>query len=36
VQLPSYLRLSGKKRGLLLNFNVLHMRDGIGRMANGL
>ncbi len=36
AQLLSYLRLSGKKLGLLLNFNVLHMRDGIKRMVNGL
>jgi len=28
--------LSGKKPGLLLNFNVLHMRDGTRRMVNGL
>jgi GxxExxY protein len=31
-----YLKLSGKKLGLLINFNVLHLRDGIKRMANGL
>jgi len=36
AQLLSYLRLSGKKPGLLLNLNVLHMRDGIRRMVNGL
>ena len=36
AQLLSYLRLSGKKLGLLINFHVLHMRDGIKRMVNGL
>jgi len=35
AQLLSYLRLSGRRLGLLLNFNVLHMRDGIKRMVNG-
>ena len=34
AQLLTYLRLSGKKIGLLLNFNVEHFRDGIRRMAN--
>jgi GxxExxY protein len=34
AQLLSYLKLSGLKVGLLLNFNVLHMRDGITRMVN--
>ena len=29
AQLLTYLKLSGKKLGLLLNFNVLHMKDGI-------
>ncbi|MDA8378351.1 MAG: GxxExxY protein [Planctomycetia bacterium] len=36
AQLLTYLKLSGIKLGLLLNFNVLHMRDGIKRMANKL
>jgi GxxExxY protein len=36
AQLLSYLKLSGKKLGLLLNFNVVHMRDGITRMVNRL
>jgi GxxExxY protein len=35
AQLLSYLRLSGHKLGLLLNFNVLHMKDGIHRVING-
>jgi GxxExxY protein len=34
AQLLSYLRLSGKELGLLLNFNVLHLRDGITRKIN--
>jgi GxxExxY protein len=36
AQLLTYLKLSGKKLGLLLNFNVLHMKDGIKRFANNL
>ena len=36
AQLLSYLRLSGSKLGLLLNFNVTRMADGIKRMVNGL
>ncbi len=35
AQLLSYLRLSGHKLGLLLNFNVAHMRNGIHRVING-
>jgi GxxExxY protein len=35
AQLLSYLRLSGHKLGLLLNFNVAHMRDGVHRVING-
>ena len=34
AQLLSYLKLSGRKVGLLLNFNVLRMMDGIKRMVN--
>jgi GxxExxY protein len=34
AQLLSYLKLSGKKIGLLLNFNVEHMKDGIIRLVN--
>ena len=33
AQLLTYLRLSGKKVGLLLNFNVPVLKDGILRMA---
>ena len=36
AQLLSYLRLGGYQLGYLLNFNVLHMRDGIKRVVNGL
>ena len=36
AQLMSYLKLSGLRLGYLLNFNVVHMRDGIKRMVNGL
>lgn len=35
-QLLTYLRLSGLKLGLLLNFNVKLLRDGITRIVNGL
>ena len=31
AQLISYLKLSGKDVGLLINFNVEHLRDGIDR-----
>jgi len=36
AQLLSYLKLGGNKLGLLINFNVLHMKDGIKRMVNNL
>jgi len=29
------MRLSGLNVGLLINFNVLHLRDGIRRMIDG-
>jgi len=35
AQLLSYLRLSKKRVGLLLNFNVPHLREGIHRVVNG-
>jgi len=35
-QLLTYLRLSHLKLGLLVNFNVELMKDGITRIANGL
>jgi GxxExxY protein len=34
AQLLSYLKLSGKHLGLLINFNVGHLRDGIRRLVN--
>jgi GxxExxY protein len=34
AQLLSYLKLSGKRVGLLINFHVLHLKDGIKRMIN--
>ena len=34
AQLLSYLKLSHKKIGLLINFHVLRLKDGIKRMAN--
>jgi len=34
AQLLTYLKLSGLKLGLVLNFNVPAMRDGIVRMVN--
>ena len=33
AQLLTYLRLSGKKVGLLMNFNTTLMKDGIKRMV---
>ena len=36
AQLLTYLRLADKRVGLLLNFHVLHMKDGIKRMVNQL
>ncbi|WP_261344916.1 GxxExxY protein [Novipirellula artificiosorum] len=34
AQLLSYLKLSGKKIGLLINFNVVKLVDGLKRFAN--
>lgn len=36
AQLLTYLKLSKKKVGLLLNFNVVQMKDGIRRMVHNL
>ena len=33
--LLSYIRLSGKNVGLLINFHVAHLRNGIKRMVDG-
>ena len=35
AQLLSYLRLSGKSVGLLINFHVARLKDGIKRMVDG-
>jgi len=35
-QLLTYLRLSNKKLGLLINFGAYLIKDGISRIANGL
>ncbi|MFZ5509007.1 MAG: GxxExxY protein [Pseudomonadota bacterium] len=36
AQLLTYLRLTGKKLGLLINFNTRTLKDGIKRVVNGL
>jgi GxxExxY protein len=36
AQILSYMKLSKIKVGLLINFNVVHLRDGIFRFANGI
>jgi GxxExxY protein len=35
AQLLSYLRLSKKSLGLLINFDVTHLKEGIHRVLNG-
>ncbi|MBI3645993.1 MAG: GxxExxY protein [Acidobacteriales bacterium] len=35
AQILSYLKLSGRSLGLLMNFNVVHLKDGIKRFVNG-
>jgi GxxExxY protein len=35
AQIISYLKLSGRAVGLLINFNVAHLKDGIKRFVNG-
>ena len=35
AQVISYLKLSGKAIALLMNFNVVHLKDGIRRFVNG-
>jgi len=35
-QLLTHLRLADKRLGLLINFNVLLIKDGITRIANGM
>jgi GxxExxY protein len=34
AQLLTYLRLAGLKTGLLINFNVAHLREGLRRISN--
>jgi GxxExxY protein len=36
VQLLTYLRLTGRKLGLLVNFGQQYVKDGITRVVNGL
>jgi GxxExxY protein len=36
AQLLSYLKLSDKKLGLLINFHVSLLKNGIKRIVNGL
>ena len=36
AQLLTYLKLGRYKLGFVLNFNSIHMRDGIKRVVNGL
>jgi len=36
AQTLTYLRLSGCKLGLLINFNTVKLKDGIHRIANNL
>jgi GxxExxY protein len=36
AQLLSYLKLSGKRLGLLINFNTVHLKHGITRLVNNL
>ena len=36
AQLLTYLKVGNKKAGLLLNFNVANLQDGIVRMVNKL
>jgi GxxExxY protein len=35
AQLLTYLRLANKRVGLLINFNVAHLSQGIRRVVNG-
>ncbi len=36
AQLLSYLKLSGHKLGLMIDFHVLHLKDGVKWMVNQL
>jgi len=35
AQLLTYLRLTGKRHGLLVNFNVAALKNGVKRVTNG-
>ena len=35
AQLITYLKLSGKKLGLLINFNTTKLADGVKRLIQG-
>ena len=35
AQIISYLKLSGRSLGLFIDFNVVHLKDGIKRFVNG-
>ena len=35
AQIISYLKLSGKRVGLLINFHVRHLKDGVRRFIEG-
>jgi len=35
AQILSYMKLSKKSLGLIINFNVLHLKDGIKRVVEG-
>lgn len=35
AQLLSYLKLSGKSLGLIINFHVPHLKEGVKRLVNG-
>jgi len=34
AQLLTHLKLAGRRLGLLINFNTLHLKDGIKRMVD--
>jgi len=36
AQLLTYLRMTGRKLGVLINFNSILLKDGIFRIVNGL
>jgi GxxExxY protein len=36
AQVLTYLKLANRRLGLVLNFNMPHLRDGIRRLVNGL